>query len=82
MGILMTRGLIPRSVHFPVSGSDLEKLWIRIKNPVTLFSFDKFCQVNIVHVDQHDFEVSDIYETISNRILLKYWIQNMCHVCF
>ena len=38
--------------------------------------------VDVVDVDEHDLEASDIPETIPNRFLLKNWIQNMCHTCF
>ena len=30
--------------------------------------------VDVVDVDEHDFETSDISETILNRFLLKNWI--------
>ena len=36
---------------------------------MTLLSLEKFCQIDIVNVDEHD--VSDISETIPNRFLLK-----------
>ena len=38
--------------------------------------------VDVVDVDEHDLEASDIPETIPNRPLLDNWILNMYYVCF
>ena len=74
----------PNSAHWPALYLFYMMVLVEEYGPettvLTLLSLEKFCQIDIVNVDEHD--VSDISETIPNRFLLKNWIKNMCHVCF
>ena len=38
--------------------------------------------VDVVDIDEHVLDASDICEIIPNRFLLKNWILNMYYVCF
>ena len=38
--------------------------------------------VDVVDVDEHDLEASDISETVLNRFLMKNWMKSMRHMSF